>query len=205
MQSPCCWDTGAKFWEAAQGRMLWSRTPDEMEYLSFSNFALWFRHATGRTTLTNKSYTGIWHSLHISLWHPAMPQKKLNSKQMALRGHIKLPRPPWKTVALQQTEATPVRLSGNAPFFPSSVCGMCGSCCCDQSQFNRHRLKVNLQGAMKADRWGLTAVSPTHIKDTATVEDEHFWKEQRDSERGEQDSSWDKGWPRGWIPKGHEY
>lgn len=40
------------------------------------------------------------------------------------------------------------------PFFflPQSMCVMCGSCCCDQSQFNRHRLKVNLRGAMKADR-----------------------------------------------------
>lgn len=84
-------------------------------------------------------------------------------------GHIKLPHRPRKTVTFKRMAATPVWVSGNAAFlfFPIvcvCVCGMCGSCCCDQSQFNRHRLKVNLQGAMKADRWELTAFSPTHIK-----------------------------------------
>lgn len=65
-------------------------------------------------------------------------------------------------------------------YFSRSVCRTCSSCCCDQSQFNRHRLKVNLQGAGKADRWELTAFSPTHIKAVATVaaseEDGHFSK-----------------------------
>lgn len=32
------------------------------------------------------------------------------------------------------------------------ACEVYGSCCCDQPQFKRHRLKVNFQGAMKVDR-----------------------------------------------------
>lgn len=36
--------------------------------------------------------------------------------------------------------------------------------CCDQSQFNRRRLKGNLQGAVKTDRWKLTAVVVPALK-----------------------------------------
>lgn len=92
----------------------------------------------------------------------------------------------------RSSAATSVQLSEKAQFFKRvCVCVFAARCarCCDQSQFNRHGLKVNLQGAMKADRWGLTAVSRTHIKAAATVaaseEDKHFWKEQRDSESAE--------------------
>lgn len=104
------------------------------------------------------------------------------------------------------------RLSGNPPG-PTLVC-VCvclrDSCCCDQSQFNRQRLKVNLRGAMKADRWGLTAVSPTYIKDADSSGGfsgrRALFKKNKETRReGEQDSSRDERWPRGWIPKGHEY
>lgn len=63
-------------------------------------------------------------SCHL-LWHPAMPQEKMKLQTNGFRGHIKLPRPPWKTVALQHTATTPARLSGNAPFSPPPVCVEC--------------------------------------------------------------------------------
>lgn len=88
----CVWDKNSKTSQdfrvvevaADSGRMLWSRAPDEMEYLWFSNcntsvcdsdmLQEW-------ATLSNKSSTQLIEALSIPyispylLWHPTMPQK----------------------------------------------------------------------------------------------------------------------------------